>query len=64
MATQVVAMPKKKESKNRVKAILGAIGTALLTYYGLGYAELNHPEELPAREIAEYDALTWGAWML
>jgi hypothetical protein len=64
MATQVMATPKKKESKNRVKAFLGAIGAALLTYQGLSYTKSDHPEELPTRELAEYDALTWGAWML
>jgi hypothetical protein len=64
MATQVVTTAEKKESKNRVKIILGAIGAALLTYYGLSYAGLDHPEEILARELAEYGALIWGAWML
>jgi hypothetical protein len=59
-----MATPKKKESKNRVKAILGAIGAALLTYHGLSYTGSDHQEKPPSRELAEYDALTWGAWML
>ena len=64
MATQVITAPEKKESKSRVKTILGAIGTALLAYHGLRHEAMNYPEELSASEIAEYEAFLWGAYMV
>jgi len=64
MATQIIATPEKKESKGRVRAVLGAIGTVLLAYHGLRYEAMNYPEELSASEIAEYEACFWGVCML
>lgn len=61
MATQVIATAEKKESNSRFKTILGAIGTALLAYYGLRYEAMGYPEELSPRDIAEYEAFIWGA---
>ncbi|MDP6455213.1 MAG: hypothetical protein QF898_18155 [SAR202 cluster bacterium] len=61
MTTQVITAPEKKESESRVKTILGAIGTALLAYHGLRHEAKNYPEELSARDIAEYEAFLWGA---
>ena len=64
MATQVTARTDKKESQSRVKTVLGAIGTALLAYYGLRHEAMGYPEELSPRDIAEYEAFVWGASML
>ena len=64
MATQVMETAEKKESKSRVKTILGAIGAALLTYYGFRYESMNYTEDFSVSEIAECEAYFWGASML